>query len=107
MSFVLRQIHPAGKSALAHEATAEALLTAHIMGNVVTGDYLEWSDPNAKFGMGDERWTPDLAKAQRFPTRDAAMECWRAQSTLVPRRSDGKPNRPMTAYSITVEEVPA
>lgn len=106
MSFVLRLIHPKGKSALADEATAEALLHAHIDGTITIGDYLEWSDPNAKFGLGDDRWTPDVAKAKRFPTRDAAMECWRAQSTLVPMRSDGKPNRPMTAYSVTVEEVP-
>jgi len=106
MSFVIRQIHPRGMSALADEATTEALAAASILGNVVIGDYLEWSDPNAKFGLGDDRWTGDLAKAKRFPSFAAAIECWKAQSTLVPKRPDGKPNRPMTAYSVTVEEVP-
>jgi len=84
----------------------EELARASVFGNVVIGDYLEWSDPNAKFGLGDDRWTADIARAKRFPTFTAAMECWKAQSTLVPMRPDGKANRPMTAYSVTVEEVP-
>ena len=106
MNFVLRQIHPRGMSALADEATTEALMGAYARDEVVHGDYLEWSDPNAKFGMGDEQWTTDLAKAKRFPTFTAAMECWKAQSTLAPMRPDGKPNRPLTAWSVTVQEVP-
>jgi hypothetical protein len=106
MSFVLRQIHPEGKSARADEASAVALLLSLNSGGPVIGNYLEWSDPNANFGKGDDRWTPDPAKAKRFPTRDAAMECWRARSTLVPTRPDGRPNRPMTAYSVSAEELP-
>ena len=106
MSFVLRQIHPRGKSARADDANAAELAIASIEGSVVIGDYLEWSDPNAKFGMGDEGWTANLTKAKRFPSFTAAMECWKAQSTLVPRRPDGRPNRPLTAWSVTIEEVP-
>lgn len=107
MSFVIRQVHPPWKSARAHEADAVALATAAVSSpGLVVGNYLEWSDPNAKFGRGDDRWTPDLAKAKRFPNFRAAMECWKAQSTLVPTRPDGKPNRPMTAYSVTIEYVP-
>lgn len=103
MSFVLRQIRPPGKSARADEATLEALALA--ADRVIKGDYLEWSNPNARHGRGDEKWTSDLKRAKRFPTFEAALECWKAQSTLVPFRPDGKPNRPMTAYSVTVEEV--
>lgn len=106
MNYVIRQIHPPGKSARADEANAVALAIAGVQGEVIYGDYLEWSDPDANFGRGDDRWTPDLAKAKRFPTFTAAGECWKAQSKLVPRRTDGKPNRPMTAYSITIEQVP-
>lgn len=80
MFFVIRQIHPPGKSARADEADTVSLITE----DVVNGDYLEWSDPNARFGLGDDRWTPDLAKAKRFETFVAASECWRAQSTLIP-----------------------
>jgi hypothetical protein len=102
MSFVLRQIHPPRKSLLPDEATITA---ACISGTVQPGDYLEWSDPDANFGGGDDRWTSHLTDAKRFPTFDAAVECWKEQSTVRPLRSDGKPNRPMTAISVRVEEV--
>ena len=105
MSFVLRLIHPTGKSALADEATAAALGVAATRNEIELGDYLEWSDPDGLKGRGDDRWTDDIAKAKRFPTFAAAMECWKAQSRLRPLRPDGKPNRPMTAYSVTVQEV--
>lgn len=103
MTYVLRQIHPPGKSALADEATAPALTLAALRGDVQYGPYLQWSDPDAKDGMGDERWTSDLAKAKRFPSFMAAMQCWKAQSTIQPFRPDGAPNRPLTAYSIMPE----
>lgn len=106
MSFVIRQLHPRGRSARADESNAVAVTLAAVRGDLIEGDYLEWSDPNALFGKGDDGWTPDLAKAKRFPSFEAAVACWEAQSTLVPRRSDGKPNRPMMAYTVTIKEVP-
>lgn len=105
MRYVIRQIHPPGKTALATDATAVALTVAAVAGEVVHGDYLAWSNPNARHGRGDERWTPDLRQAKKFKSFEEAMACWKAQSTLVPFRPDGKPNRPMTAYSITVEKI--
>jgi hypothetical protein len=105
MTYVLRQIHPPGKSALAHEATAVALTIATAKGEVVIGPYLEFSDPDAKFGFGDERWTDDLAKAKRFASFREAMECWKAQSSVRPYRPDGKPNRPLTAFSVMPERI--
>jgi hypothetical protein len=104
--YVIRRIHPRGRSARADEADIVALTLAAATDNVVLGPYLEWSDPNAKFGRGDDGWTFDLARAKRFPSVEAAMKCWKAQSTLVPYRPDGKPNRPMTAYSVTMQEIP-
>jgi hypothetical protein len=89
MSYVIRQIHPPGKSALADEATAVALASAAISNQIEYGDYLEWSDPDALDGRGDDRWTSDLAKAKRFPSFAAACECWKA----------------LIAYSITIEKV--
>lgn len=106
MNYVIRQIHPPGKSALADEATTVALTIAAAHGAIVHGDYLEWSDPDARHGRGDNRWTGDLAKAKRFPSFAAASVCWKAQSKVRPLRSDGKPNRPMTAFSVTIEQVP-
>jgi hypothetical protein len=103
--YVLRQIHPHGLSARADQSTAAALALAAVEGRVVHGAYLEWSDPNARNGFGDDRWTNKLAKAKRFATFEAAMACWQAQSTKRPLRDDGKPNRPMTAYSVTPERI--
>jgi hypothetical protein len=103
--YVLRQIHPPGKSARANEATAAALAVAAVSNSVVHGKYLEWSDPNAKKGLGDDRWTTNLDKAKKFASFADAMECWRAQSSIRPFRDDGKPNRPMTAYSVTAERI--
>lgn len=105
MSYVIRKISAPGRSARADEADAVTLAIAGAEGTTVLGDYLEWSDPNAKFGRGDDGWTSDLAKAKKFATFDAAMKCWKQQSTLVPTRLDGKPNRPLTAYSVSVEEI--
>jgi hypothetical protein len=105
MTYVLRQIHPKGKSARANEATAVALTTATLKGELMMGQYLEWSDPNANDGFGDDRWTDDLAKAKKFGSFAEALECWKAESTIRPLRDDGRPNRPMTAYSVMPERI--
>lgn len=105
MSFVLRLIRPRGKSARADEATAMALATAAATGEIEYGPYLEWSDPDANGGMGAERWTASLDKAKRFANFNEAMDCWMAQSKTRPFRDDGKPNRPLTAYSIEPQSI--
>lgn len=68
--------------------------------------YLKDADPDGRGGRGSATFTPDLAQAKRFADVGAAIECWKAQSTKVPTRPDGKPNRPLTAYSITFVTVP-
>jgi hypothetical protein len=45
------------------------------------------------------------AGARVFRTKTAAFLYWRQQSKLRPRRPDGQPNRPLTAF--TVEILPA
>jgi hypothetical protein len=106
MSFVLRKINPPGLSAMAHEATLFNLTSAAISNSVEMGEYLEWSDPDANNGKGDEGWTTDINKAKKFPSFTAAMECWTEQSSVKPYRPDGKPNKPLTAWSVTVEPAP-
>ena len=105
MIYVLRLVMPKGKSALADEATAAALTFASVKGEMVMGRYLEWSDPDANRGFGGERWTDDLAKAKKFKSFSEAMECWKAQSTVHPLRIDGRPNRPLTAFSVMAERI--
>lgn len=104
--YVIRQINPPGKSARADEATAVALVETLRHGGPEIGKYLEWSDPNANRGMGDDRWTDDIAKARKFVSFQAAADCWNAVSLVRPWRPDGRPNKPLTAYSVTIEMVP-
>ena len=45
--------------------------------------------------------SPDYKKAKVFPDAIAVLECWRQSHGT---RPDGKPNRPLTAY--TIESIP-
>lgn len=55
--------------------------------------------------VGAANWTEDPAEALHFATAAAAIAAWRVQSTVVPVRADGRPNRPLTAYTVSVEEL--
>lgn len=54
---------------------------------------------------GRAEWTDDITEAIQFPDKISAYRLWRAESKTVPRRADGRPNRPLTVYSITVAPV--
>lgn len=56
-------------------------------------------------GRGHAVWTTDAAKALRFDSAGAALDFWRQQSVAVPRRYDGKANRPLTAFTVEIEKV--
>jgi hypothetical protein len=49
--------------------------------------------------------SPDLARAKRYPDLEAAWGDWKRVDWRAPVRPDGKPNRPMTAFTIEVESV--
>lgn len=49
--------------------------------------------------------TPDPSKALRFPGAREALECWKRTCERDPTRPDGRPNRPLTAFTVAV--VPA
>lgn len=68
----------------------------------VTGQYLKSYDPAAPSGAGWE-WTRDLAEAMIFDGADKAGECWQQVNPLMPLRpNDGRPNRPLTAFTVAV-----
>jgi hypothetical protein len=60
----------------------------------------------ASWVTGRATFTDDPRDGLRFPDIKAAIECWQRQSTVRPWRPDGRPNRPLTAYTITFETVP-
>lgn len=70
------------------------------------GQWIRSFDPDAYDGRGDLATTEDPALALRFPDAVTAWRFWRQQSTVRPLRPDGKPNRPLTALSIMVEDAP-
>jgi hypothetical protein len=73
-----------------------------------TGDYLESFDPDVgdppdKYPTGLAVWTNDIDSAMKFATNVAAIRCWQTPSTTCPLRPDGKPNRPLSVFSVLIE----
>ena len=69
------------------------------------GHYIMAFDPDGHGGRGDLRTTGDPGKAKRFDSPADAREFWRQRSSIQPLRADGKPNRPLTAFTVEVLEV--
>jgi hypothetical protein len=46
--------------------------------------------------------TAERPQAREFPNALEAMKCWRTVSRTWPMRSDGQPNRPLTAFTVEV-----
>lgn len=67
--------------------------------------YLKAYDVNAFSGRGSAELTENRDEALRFADFAAMMEAWRTQSSFRPIREDGKPNRPLTAYTIEGETI--
>lgn len=70
------------------------------------GAFLCTYDVEANDGRGDATFTHDIAKAMKFASWDAALQCWKQQSKRRPLRADGKPNRPLTAFTVSPERLP-
>lgn len=86
MSCIIRLVGIAGRE---HQQFAPQWITSY--------------DVDADDGYGEVRTTRDREEAQRFPTMSEAIQAWRTQSTVRPLRGDGKPNRPLTAYTVEIE----
>ena len=61
------------------------------------GEYLKSFDHEAYDGQGYGEFSPRLSDAMRFKDFGEALEFYRKSPIAQPLRSDGKPNRPMTA----------
>jgi hypothetical protein len=68
--------------------------------------WLQAYDPEFADGIGKAVETTDPAKARTFPSFEAVMETWKTRSKTRPTRDDGRPNRPLTAYTIQPEKIP-
>lgn len=65
--------------------------------------YLESYDVNAHGGRGSVAMTVDGSKALIWPDIADVLAAWKEQSTVLPLRPDGKPNRPLSAFTIEPE----
>ena len=76
------------------------LATAGATDEGPVGQYLMSYDVDAHDGRGTAAFTDDLTQALTFHTIGDAIDTWRTQSTVRPKRDDGMPNRPLTAFSM-------
>ena len=65
-------------------------------------DYMPDTDP---MGRGNLTVTHEKRLAKRFSDFHEAASFWKQQSKRNPLRPDGKPNRPLTAYTVEFERV--
>jgi hypothetical protein len=68
------------------------------------GQFVERADFEAHNGQGRMAFTDDIRKALKFPTAGDAIQFWQTTSKGYPRRPDGKPNRPLTALTVQIED---
>jgi hypothetical protein len=78
----------------------EVLAAIRSGGKTLPSAYLRSFDPDGWGGRGDIRVTQDIAKAKPFASIEELFAEWKRPSTIVPLRDDGKPNRPLTAYTM-------
>jgi hypothetical protein len=67
---------------------------------VPVGAYLASYSPEGDGGNGVATWTRDPALAMTFATGAAATACYRAVPLNRPLRPDGRPNRPLTMFTV-------
>lgn len=70
-----------------------------ISGDVVNG-YLKSYDPHTPDGRGYFETTDSRDEAMKFADLVEFHECWTQVSNTRPTRPDGKPNRPLTAFTV-------
>ena len=61
-------------------------------------DVPDIDDPN------NWRFSTDRAEAKLFPSLKDALDFYHQRSARMPTRPDGKPNRPLTAFTILLQE---
>jgi hypothetical protein len=67
-----------------------------------TNAYVQDCDVDAFGGQGHVTFTRVPSLAKQFMNAAEAMTYWQRQSTVLPLRPDGMPNRPLTAYTVEV-----
>lgn len=74
----------------------------HHDGKTPAGEYLAAFDPEAFGGRGEATFTRELARAMVFPDVAAAWAFIGTRPAARPTRPDGKPNRPLMAFTLQI-----
>lgn len=67
------------------------------------GMYLSRYEPDAQDGRGLVEWTKDPERAIPFTSLMHAREAWMRVPVTRTKRPDGHPNRPLTAYTVSIQ----
>lgn len=79
---------------------------ADAYGKVISGPcFLKEYDADVDGYNGAIEFTDSIEDAMKFADFAAVMACWKRVSNTVPVRPDGKPNRPLSAFSISPVDV--
>lgn len=104
------QSHPAERATASRPKVIRLLERTDGRATEHTGRYLVYFSPDRHNGPDYEGGTlittAVKAHAQRFADARAALEYWKQSPTCPCHaiREDGRPNRPLTAYTVTVED---
>lgn len=66
------------------------------------GQFLRYCDLEAHGGLGEVQLTPIAEDAMHFADAAEALIYYQRRSKLKPDRPDGKPNRPLTAFTVEI-----
>lgn len=66
------------------------------------GSYIKNFDAEAYPARGSVLLTWEPEDAKRFSNQQQAFEFWQTQCKHEPVRPDGRPNRPLTAYNVSI-----
>ena len=80
---------------------AEEYLHDHVMVNA----WLQSFEPEANEGRGAIHFTLDASEAMEFASVEAATAFINTVPESRPMRDDGEPNRPLTGFTVTVEQI--
>lgn len=84
------------------EGGVEGLYTA-----APSGAWLKSYTPDSHGGRGSATWTMNADEALKFEDAKEAIAFYRLQSVVKPWREDGKANRPLTAFTVEIVDLPA
>jgi len=70
------------------------------------GQWVRSFDHDACEGQGYGVFTDDASCALPFADVGEAWNFWAKQSSVRPTRPDGRPNKPMTALTVSIEPLP-